>query len=97
MKMAKVFTVKTWINRDGVQMNIVTTVAPKATLEEAVRNVGLTMLNIASSEVSQHAPVLGVGFRPQAARENEDHHRDSLHGRMIRLPISNLQLSGKSM
>ena len=69
MKMAKVFTVKTWINRDGVQMNIVTTVAPKATLEEAVRNVGLTMLNIASSEVTANMPLsLALDF---ARRQRE--------------------------
>lgn len=57
MKMAKVYTIKTWINRDGVQMNIVTTVDPKATLEDAVRTVGLTMMNIVSSEVTADMPL----------------------------------------
>lgn len=57
MKMAKVYTIKTWINCDGVQMNIVTTVDPKATLEDAVRTVGLTMMNIVSSEVTADMPL----------------------------------------
>lgn len=69
MKMAKVFTMKTWINRDGAQMIIVTTVDSKATLDDAVRNVGLTMLNIASSEVTADMPLpLALDF---ARRQRE--------------------------
>ena len=69
MKMAKVFTMKTWINRDGAQMIIVTTVDSKATLDDAVRNVGLTMLNIAGSEVTADMPLpLALDF---ARRQRE--------------------------
>ena len=57
MKMAKVITMKTWTNCNGESLVMVTTVDPRATIDIAARNLGLTMLNIASRKESAVMPL----------------------------------------
>ena len=57
MKLAKVMTMETWLDKNGLMKKIVTTVDPSVTVDAAARMCGLTMMNIRKCEESDVMPL----------------------------------------
>ena len=57
MKLAKVMTMETWLDKNGLMKKIVTTVDPSVTVDAAARMCGLTMMNIRKCEESGVMPL----------------------------------------